>query len=175
MLSFAFFVGIVLSLLALGTAAAYLGRVLAQWSAAFALGAAIFSLVAGLAALLGAGRRRPIPDPGRAPHGGGAGARAFGDSATACAPPRPPPRALFVADDCRSDRAPGLRRAAFTLLRGRAWRAVSAAGIICGDSRGVACADGSVAADRRGRERSRAARARGIFRAAGAYASLSQF
>jgi len=78
MLSFAFFVGIVLSLLALGTAAAYLGRVLAQWSAAFALGAAIFSLVAGLAAIFGPALRRRIPDPEITKRGSVAGAFVYG-------------------------------------------------------------------------------------------------
>src|SRR5262245_36417732 len=78
MLSFAFFVGIVLSLLALGTAAAYLGRVLSQWSAAFALGAAVFSLLAGLAAIFGPALRRIIPDPEIAKRGSVAGGFVYG-------------------------------------------------------------------------------------------------
>ncbi len=81
MLSFAFFFGVVLSLLALGTAAAYLGRVLAQWSAAFALGAAIFSIMAGLAALFGPTLRRHIPDPEVTKRGSMAGAFVCGAAA----------------------------------------------------------------------------------------------
>lgn len=78
LLSLAFFFGVVLSLLALGTAAAYFGRVLSQWSAAFALGAAVFSLAAGLAALFGPWLRRYIPDPEIARRGSIAGAFVYG-------------------------------------------------------------------------------------------------
>lgn len=78
MLSLAFFCGVVLSLLALGTAAAYFGRVLSQWSAAFAVGAAVFSLAAGLAAIFGPWLRRYIPDPEIAKRGSVAGAFVYG-------------------------------------------------------------------------------------------------
>jgi len=69
---------VVLSLLALGTAAAYFGRVLSQWSAAFAVGTAIFSLAAGLAAIFGPWLRRYIPDPEIARRGSVAGAFVYG-------------------------------------------------------------------------------------------------
>jgi cytochrome c-type biogenesis protein len=78
LLSFAFFFGIVLSLLALGTAAAFLGRLLSRWSAAFAIGAALFSLAAGLAAIFGPALRRRVPDPEISQRGGVAGAFLYG-------------------------------------------------------------------------------------------------
>jgi len=62
-LSAAFFLGLVLSLAALGTAAAILGRVLAQWGAAFAAGTAVVTLLAGAAALFGPAIRNRVPDP----------------------------------------------------------------------------------------------------------------
>lgn len=68
----------VLSLLSLGTAAAYFGRVLSQWSAAFAVGAAVFSIAAGLAAIFGPWLRRYIPDPEIARRGSVAGAFVYG-------------------------------------------------------------------------------------------------
>ncbi len=77
-LSLAFFFGVVLSLLVLGTAASYFGRVLAQWSVAFAIGAAVFSLLAGLTAIFGPVVRRYIPDPAVARQGGLAGAFIYG-------------------------------------------------------------------------------------------------
>ena len=76
--SLAFFLGVVISLLVLGTAAALLGRLLARWSAAFAVGAAIFSLAAGLAAIFGPALRRRIPDPEITQRGGIAGAFLYG-------------------------------------------------------------------------------------------------
>jgi len=78
LLSLAFFIGVVLSLLALGAAAAYFGRVLSQWSAAFAVGTAAFSLVAGIAAISGPWLRRYIPDPEIAKRGSVAGAFIYG-------------------------------------------------------------------------------------------------
>lgn len=78
LLSLAFFLGVVLSLLVLGTVAAYLGRVLAGFSAAFALGTAAFSLFAGLAAIFGPLLRRHVPDPEIAQRGGIAGAFVYG-------------------------------------------------------------------------------------------------
>lgn len=68
----------VLSLLALGIAASYAGRLFARWSAAFAFLAAVFSLVAGLAALFGPVVRRRIPDPEIRKRGGIAGAFFYG-------------------------------------------------------------------------------------------------
>ena len=47
LVSSAFFLGVVLSLLALGTAASHLGRLLAGWSVAFAMGAATVSRQSG--------------------------------------------------------------------------------------------------------------------------------
>ncbi|MGQ0648353.1 MAG: thiol:disulfide interchange protein [Gemmatimonadaceae bacterium] len=52
-----------LALLALGTAAALLGRLLAGWRRGFALGAAVLTAVAGIAVLLGPAFRRLVPDP----------------------------------------------------------------------------------------------------------------
>lgn len=68
----------VISLLALGTAAAYLGRLFARWNAVFAIGAAAFSLAAGLAAIFGPALRRYVPDPEIAKRGGGVGAFVYG-------------------------------------------------------------------------------------------------
>jgi len=68
----------VLSLLALGTAAAFLGRLLSRWSAVFAVATALFSLVAGLAAIFGPVLRRYIPDPEIAKRNGIAGAFLYG-------------------------------------------------------------------------------------------------
>jgi cytochrome c-type biogenesis protein len=78
LLSLAFFFGVVLSLVVIGTAAAILGRLLSRWSAAFAVGAALFSLTAGLAAIFGPALRRRIPDPEVGRRGGVAGAFLYG-------------------------------------------------------------------------------------------------
>lgn len=78
LLSLAFFFGVVLSLLVLGIAASFAGRLLAGWSAAFATGAALFSLAAGLAAIFGPALRRHIPDPEVGKRGGIAGAFLYG-------------------------------------------------------------------------------------------------
>ncbi|MDQ6892741.1 MAG: thiol:disulfide interchange protein [Acidobacteriota bacterium] len=78
LLSLAFFAGVVISLVALGIAAAYLGRLLAGWSVPFAILAALFSLVAGGAALFAPQLRRRFPAP-HVPKGSGAvGAFAYG-------------------------------------------------------------------------------------------------
>ncbi len=61
--SAAFFIGVVLSILGLGIAASYWGRLLAGWSAGFAVTTAIVSLVVGVAALFGPQLRRRIPAP----------------------------------------------------------------------------------------------------------------
>ncbi len=78
LISFAFFFGVVLSLLVLGTAAALLGRLLARWSAAFAVGTAVFSLAAGLIAICGPAVRRRFPDPEVGKRGGIIGAFLYG-------------------------------------------------------------------------------------------------
>jgi cytochrome c-type biogenesis protein len=49
-----------------------------RWSAAFAAGAAVFALVAGLAAIFGPVLRRRIPDPNVRKRGGLAGAFMYG-------------------------------------------------------------------------------------------------
>lgn len=78
LLSFSFFCGLVFSLVILGIAAAYLGRLLTRWNVAFAVGTAIFSLVAGLAAIFGPTLRRYIPDPEISQRGGIIGAFFYG-------------------------------------------------------------------------------------------------
>lgn len=62
-LTVAFFIALVLTLGALGTAAALVGRLLTPWRSAFALGAAAVTLVAGLAALVAPVLRRRVPEP----------------------------------------------------------------------------------------------------------------
>ena len=76
--SFAFFLGIVLSVVALGIAASYLGRLLAAWSVAFAIAAATVSLLAGTAALLGPQLRRRVPAPAIHQRAGVGGAFLYG-------------------------------------------------------------------------------------------------
>lgn len=76
--SSAFFSGVVVSLLMLGIAASYLGRLLADWSAFFALGAAGVSLLAGVAALFGPQLRRRIPAPDIHQRAGVGGAFVYG-------------------------------------------------------------------------------------------------
>jgi cytochrome c-type biogenesis protein len=78
LVSLGFFAGVVVSLLVLGTVAAYLGRLLARWSAGFAYGAAVFSLGAGVAAICGPAIRRHVPNPEIAKRGGVAGAFVYG-------------------------------------------------------------------------------------------------
>ncbi len=78
LLSLAFFFGVVLSLLALGVAASFAGRLFSRWSAVFASGTAVFSLGAGLAAIFGPALRRYVPDPELAKRGGIAGAFLYG-------------------------------------------------------------------------------------------------
>ena len=68
----------VLSLLALGIAASFAGRLFSRWKAAFAVGAALFSLAAGLAAIFGPTVRRYVPDPEVNKRGGIAGAFLYG-------------------------------------------------------------------------------------------------
>ncbi len=77
-MSAAFFAGVVLSILGLGIAASYLGRLLSAWSAAFAVGTAIVSFVIGVAALFGPYLRRRIPAPAIHQRGGVGGAFLYG-------------------------------------------------------------------------------------------------
>ncbi len=78
LVSLAFFLGLVVSLLTIGVAASYLGRLLAGWSWAFAIGVSLFSLAAGLAAIFGPTIRRYVPDPEISKRGGIAGAFIYG-------------------------------------------------------------------------------------------------
>ncbi len=73
-----FFVGLVMTLTALGTAASLAGRVLMNWDGPFALGAAVLTFVAGLATLGGPWLRRRVPDPVVRQRTGMAGAFAYG-------------------------------------------------------------------------------------------------
>jgi cytochrome c-type biogenesis protein len=59
-------------------AASYLGRLLAGWNWAFAIGVSLFSLAAGLAAIFGPTIRRYVPDPEINKRGGIAGAFIYG-------------------------------------------------------------------------------------------------
>lgn len=77
-MALAFFVGITLSLFVLGTLAAWLGRLIGEWSGPFALAAAIFSILVGLAALAGPVIRRRIPSPRVVKSGGVTGAFVYG-------------------------------------------------------------------------------------------------
>lgn len=77
-LSLAFFGGITLSLLALGIAASFAGRLFARWNWIFAIVGAVFSLLAGLTAICGPALRRRIPDPDIRKRGGLAGAFVYG-------------------------------------------------------------------------------------------------
>src|SRR5260370_26342879 len=82
LISLSFFGGIVLSLLVLGIAAAYLGRLLSRWSMAFAVGASIFLFGSGLAAIFGPTLRRYVPNPEITKRGGITGAFFYGLSFT---------------------------------------------------------------------------------------------
>lgn len=73
-----FFGGIVLSLLILGTAAAYLGRLLVRWSSSFAIATAVLSIVAGLIALSGPQLRLRIANPNIQKRSGIGGAFVYG-------------------------------------------------------------------------------------------------
>lgn len=78
MLSLAFFIGLVLSVGALGTAAAIVGRLFTRFRVAFALGTAAIALAAGVAALFGPALRRRVGDPDVRQHGGILGAFLYG-------------------------------------------------------------------------------------------------
>jgi cytochrome c-type biogenesis protein len=74
----AFLLGVVIALVALGTAASLLGRLLAGWRRGFAIGAAVLTALAGLAVLLGPQLRRLVPDPPVPKGSGVAGAFTYG-------------------------------------------------------------------------------------------------
>ena len=77
-LGLAFFAGLVLALLSLGTAAALLGRLLAGWRRGFAVGAAALTALAGFAVVLGPTFRRIVPDPAVPRRAGLTGAFTYG-------------------------------------------------------------------------------------------------
>ena len=74
----AFFVGLVIALTALGTAASLAGRLLTNWNVPFAIGAAALTFVAGLATIAAPWLRRRVPDPVVRQRTGLAGAFAYG-------------------------------------------------------------------------------------------------
>ena len=74
----AFFLGIVLSLVAMGTTAAVLGKLLARWTTGFAIATAVLSILAGAAALLGPAIRRRVRNPEVEKRRGVSGAFAYG-------------------------------------------------------------------------------------------------
>jgi len=74
----AFFVGLVIALTALGTAASLVGRVLTNWDGSFAIGAAVLTFLAGLATIGAPWLRRRVPDPVVRQRTGIAGAFAYG-------------------------------------------------------------------------------------------------
>ncbi len=78
LLSVAFFLGLVLALAVLGTVAAVIGRLVTRWDAAFALGAAAVTGVAGVATLFGPAIRRRVPDPAVRQRRGVTGAFIYG-------------------------------------------------------------------------------------------------
>lgn len=81
-LSLTFFVGVILSIVSLGIAAAYLGRVLTQWSTAFAIVTGVTSMIAGIAVLFAPWIRRHVRNPRIEKRGGVLGAFVYGLSYT---------------------------------------------------------------------------------------------
>jgi len=77
-LSVSFFTGLVLTITGLGLGAALVGRLLTQWGAAFALGAAALTAAAGVATLFAPSLRRRVPDPTIRKRGGVTGAFLYG-------------------------------------------------------------------------------------------------
>lgn len=67
-----------LALVTLGTAAAFLGRLLAEWRRGFAVGAAVLTAVAGIAVFFGPAFRRVVPDPAVPRRAGLTGAFTYG-------------------------------------------------------------------------------------------------
>lgn len=81
-LSLTFFVGVVLSIVLLGIAAAYLGRVLTQWATGFAVATGAISMIAGVAALTAPVIRRHVRNPNIKKGTGPMGAFIYGLSYT---------------------------------------------------------------------------------------------
>jgi cytochrome c-type biogenesis protein len=77
-IAFAFFAGIVISLVVLGTLASYFGRLLARWSGTFAIAAAVFSIGAGVIAIAGPALRRRVSNVDVTKRGGALGAFVYG-------------------------------------------------------------------------------------------------
>lgn len=77
-LTLAFFVGLVLTVTALGTGAAVAGRLLTHWGPGFAVGAALLTALGGVVTLLGPAMRRRLPNPEIRKRGGITGALAYG-------------------------------------------------------------------------------------------------
>lgn len=77
-LASAFFLGVVLSILGLGIAASYLGRLFAAWSVGFAALTALFSFAAGTAAIGAPWIRRYVPAPNVERRSGLSGAFLYG-------------------------------------------------------------------------------------------------
>ena len=73
-----FFLGVVLSMVILGIAASYLGRVLTQWAAGFAIATGGISLMAGVAALSAPLLRRYVRNPDIKKRSGPGGAFLYG-------------------------------------------------------------------------------------------------
>jgi cytochrome c-type biogenesis protein len=78
LLALLFFVGVVLSIVVLGVAASYLGRLLADWSVGFALATAVVSFCAGFAAVFAPLIRRRHRSPEIENRGGAWGAFLYG-------------------------------------------------------------------------------------------------
>ena len=78
LIAVSFFLGLTTGLLVLGTAAAYFGRLLARWSASFAIATALVLIVAGGIALFGPFVRRRVPNPEIKKRGGIGGAFVYG-------------------------------------------------------------------------------------------------
>ena len=77
-LALSFFVGVVLSIGALGIAASYIGRLLADWSVGFAIATAVVSFCAGVAAVFAPLLRRRFRSPKVEKRGGLTGAFVYG-------------------------------------------------------------------------------------------------
>lgn len=81
-LSLTFFFGVILGILSLGIAAAYLGRILTRYATAFAIIAGLTSILAGTAALAGPWIRRHVRDARIEKRSGAMGAFVYGLSYT---------------------------------------------------------------------------------------------
>ena len=78
LVSLAFFVGVVLSIVAIGVSASVVGRLFAAWNFAFAAATALVSLAAGATALAGPTIRKKVTKPNVPNRGGIAGAFLYG-------------------------------------------------------------------------------------------------